>query len=132
MTRDFSYTNREFDEYAADYDAALAQGLAVSGEGKDFFARARIAWLARCLQALRERPFAVMDFGCGVGSAAPFLTELLNVRSVLGVDVSAAAMGYASDTAFSRRAKYRFTMIAGSPIHGASMADWPARAAARH
>lgn len=92
MTHDFSYTNREFDEYAADYDAALAQGLAVSGEGKDFFARARIAWLARCLQALRERPFAVMDFGCGIGSAAPFLTELLNVRSVLGVDVSAAAI----------------------------------------
>jgi N-methylhydantoinase B len=47
-------------------------------------------------------------------------------------DVSAAAMGCASDTGSSSRARYRFTMTVGSPIHGASMADWPARAAARH
>src|SRR5262249_33285054 len=45
-----------FDGYAQNYDAALNQGLAVSGEDKGFFARGRIAWLARCLDLLQFRP----------------------------------------------------------------------------
>ena len=32
-----------FDEYADGYDAALTQGLSVSGEDKHYFARGRIA-----------------------------------------------------------------------------------------
>ena len=32
-----------FDKYADDYDAALAEGLSVSGEDKDYFARGRVA-----------------------------------------------------------------------------------------
>ncbi len=37
----------EFDAYAAEYDAALSQGLSVSGEDKSFFARGRIICLRR-------------------------------------------------------------------------------------
>ncbi len=87
-----------FDEYAAEYDAALAQGLAVSGENKEFFARGRIAWLARRLQEIapnfaRENAGAtIFDFGCGTGSATPFLLELLPVKSVLGADVSTQSL----------------------------------------
>ena len=47
-----------FDSYAAEYDAALQQGISVSGEGKDFFARGRIAWLAKILGALDFHPKA--------------------------------------------------------------------------
>ena len=36
----------DFDDYAADYDAALARGVAVSGESKDYFAQGRVS-LAR-------------------------------------------------------------------------------------
>ena len=83
-----------FDEYATEYDAALAQGLAVSGESKEFFARGRIVWFARRLPEIapnfaRENAGAtVFDFGCGTGSATPFLLELLPIENVLGVDVS--------------------------------------------
>lgn len=77
-----------FDDYAADYDAALARGVSVSGENKDFFAQGRVVWLARCLSDLAFTPRAVLDFGCGTGSAAPFLGALPGISSLLGVDVS--------------------------------------------
>jgi trans-aconitate methyltransferase len=87
----------EFDRYAAEYDVALAQGLAVSGENKEYFARGRIAHLAVCLkQVAPDQAFEnVLDFGCGTGTATPFLLELLAVQRVLGVDVSAASLAVA-------------------------------------
>jgi len=36
----------EFDDYAGNYDAALNQGLALSGEPKEYFARERVRWSA--------------------------------------------------------------------------------------
>ena len=36
----------EFDSFAAGYDEDLARGLALTGEGKDFYARRGIEWLA--------------------------------------------------------------------------------------
>ena len=79
MTTHPVFHNPEFDAYAADYDAALAQGLAVSGEDKMYFARGRLAWLAACLRQLGEQPATVMDYGCGIGSATPSLFALLGV-----------------------------------------------------
>src|SRR2546426_22116 len=46
-----------FDEYAENYDAALNQGLSATGEGKDYFAAARIEWVARCMTDLSARSF---------------------------------------------------------------------------
>lgn len=51
-----SLNSTDFDEYAADYDAALGQGLSVSREGKNYFARGRIAWLGNRLQQMQEQP----------------------------------------------------------------------------
>jgi SAM-dependent methyltransferase len=82
-----------FDAYAADYDAALNQGLALSGEGKDFFARGRIQWLARCLDRAGISPRTVLDFGCGTGSATPFFLEVWPaLQRIVGLDVSAASL----------------------------------------
>src|SRR5260370_29522880 len=78
----------EFDEYAAGYDATLDRGLSVTGEDKDYFARGRIKWLARCLRKLGAHPQSVLDFGCGTGSATSYLAEFLDVESVIGLDVS--------------------------------------------
>ena len=77
-----------FDRYAADYDKALDRGLSISGENKDYFARGRITWIARRLRQLCVAPASVMDFGCGVGAAAPLLLDLLSAREVLGVEPS--------------------------------------------
>lgn len=81
-----------FDSYATGYDEALMQGLAASGEDKTFFARGRVAWLAGCLRRRAERPRRALDFGCGTGTAAPFLRELLDVETIVGVDVSVQSL----------------------------------------
>jgi SAM-dependent methyltransferase len=87
----------EFDRVIENYDAELAQGLAVSGESKEFFAEGRVAWLGGCLEGLGSRAGDVLDFGCGDGSAAPFLSKLPGVRSVLGVDVSPKSLEVARE-----------------------------------
>ena len=79
---------REFDRYAHEYDEALTKGLRISGQDREFFARGRIAWLARELQKNNATSLSVMDFGCGTGSSTPYFIELLGVRSVIGIDIS--------------------------------------------
>lgn len=86
------YRNPEFDQYAEDYDAALAQGLAVSGESKEFFAEGRARWLAGCLSRLGAPAGHILDFGCGTGSATPHLLRLPGASELTGVEVSAGSL----------------------------------------
>lgn len=90
----------QFDRYAREYDAALAQGLSVTGENKEYFARGRIAHLTGCLSRLapNETFATVLDYGCGTGTATPFLLELLPVEKVVGVDISSASIDVAQQT----------------------------------
>jgi SAM-dependent methyltransferase len=96
----------DFDAYAGDYDAALERGLSVSGEDKAYFARGRVEWLARCLHAAAVRPRTVLDFGCGTGSAAPFLLEILGADRILGVDPSAGSLDVARRSFASARVEF--------------------------
>lgn len=89
---------QKFDDYADDYDAALARGIAVSGEDKDFFARGRVAWLKHRLDELDFAPRHALDFGCGTGSATPFLMETLALGTLVGVDVSQASLQRARES----------------------------------
>jgi len=95
-----------FDHYSDNYDDALAESLAVTGEDKDFFARGRIHWLSRCLNQLQFRPMAALDFGCGIGSTTPHLLEMLQAESVLGVDVSRKSLKIAVEKFGSDRTRF--------------------------
>jgi SAM-dependent methyltransferase len=106
MTTHPRFHNPEFDAYAADYDAALAQGLAVSGEDKMYFVHGRLAWLAACLRQLGEQPTTVMDYGCGIGSATPAFFEWLGVTSVVGTDIAPRALDVARRAYGSERARF--------------------------
>jgi SAM-dependent methyltransferase len=106
MTNRESLNKTDFDEFSAEYDVALAHGLSVSGEDKNYFARGRIAWLASCLRQLKEEPQSVMDFGCGTGSAIPYMLDLLAVKSILGVDVSTKSLEIARHTSNSERTRF--------------------------
>jgi SAM-dependent methyltransferase len=117
MSKSTRNSGSEFDAYAADYDAALAMGVSVSGEDKDYFAHGRIAHLGRCLERLGRRPAAVMDFGCGTGSAAPYLTAMRGVDSVIGVDVSERSIERAR--VLHGATGVRFATAAGYQPHGA-------------
>ncbi len=77
-----------FDEYAGRYDSALDEGLSLSGESKEYFAQARVRWLAGRLRERDVAPEQVLDFGCGTGDTGPALLDRLHARLVVGVDPS--------------------------------------------
>jgi len=100
-----------FDRHADTYDDDLNQALSLSGEKKDYFARERVDWLARCLVRLGEHPRTALDYGCGIGDTSVFLLELLKVQSVLGLDVSTRSLelaksAYGSESRFMTFADY--------------------------
>jgi SAM-dependent methyltransferase len=97
-----------FDQYAKTYDAALANGLSVTGENKEYFARGRIGWLARRLAEQHERPASALDFGCGTGSASTLLNEMLGLQRVVGIDTSGGLIEQARQAFGSRQ--IRFTL----------------------
>ena len=77
-----------FDQYAGNYELALANALAPSGERREYFAEGRVEWLKRCLLKLGVRSRNILDFGCGDGSTTPVLQRVLGAESCVGVDVS--------------------------------------------
>lgn len=91
-------TDPEFDAFAEDYDAALEKGLALSGEGKDYFAGGRMRWLARRLTEENAKPAVALDFGCGTGSATPFFFEYLAIERLVGTDPSEKSLEVARQT----------------------------------
>ena len=80
--------SQAFDAVARDYDAQLHAGLSATGEDKTYFARARAQWVARRVSQVGERPRTILDYGCGTGTATPFLLDELDAQHVLGVDIS--------------------------------------------
>lgn len=88
MMKSQSIASHGFNQFAGDYDRMLAEGLALSGEGQDYFSKRRIAWLKDCCEKLHHAPQRIMDFGCGTGNAAPLLLDAFRAESIVGVDPS--------------------------------------------
>jgi SAM-dependent methyltransferase len=78
----------EFDRFADTYDADLNQALSVSGENKDYFARARVQWLVKRLRESGTIPRVAMDYGCGIGDTTVLLRENFKLERIVGLDVS--------------------------------------------
>jgi SAM-dependent methyltransferase len=96
----------EFDAFSKDYEKQLPF-LKLAGESKDFYARARVEWVVRQLMKLNvPAPQTVLDFGCGTGSATPFLLDVLGATRVIGVDPSAASLDEARSAFASRPATF--------------------------
>jgi SAM-dependent methyltransferase len=95
-----------FDKYAAEYDSALSQGLSLSGETKDYFARRRIEWVGHRLQKYMTRVDQVMDYGCGIGSSAPLLHDVLGAGAMIGTDTSRKSLQVATQRYGSEKTKF--------------------------
>jgi len=102
-SQDQSQSPAEFDAFASDedYEAALNEGLKISGEERDFFAEGRVRWLNSWLgrqHPSSSKPLSCLDFGCGTGDTGPLLLELIDgLEKVVGTDESEASMDTARD-----------------------------------
>jgi SAM-dependent methyltransferase len=94
-----------FDDVAASYEAALNEGLRLSGEGPAYFAERRVAWTAEVLAGESIRN--VLDFGCGIGLAAPQLASQFHAEKIWGFDPSQRSIERARHDLVD--ARYRFT-----------------------
>ena len=79
---------QEFDTVAADYAGQLAAGLSLTGEDMSYYARSRARWVAHRLAAYGHQARTVLDFGCGTGTATPYLLDVVGAEQVIGIDVS--------------------------------------------
>ena len=86
-----------FDQFAESYDADLKRALSSTGDDKEYFARGRIDWTMSQLARLGQYPKSVLDYGCGTGSATPFLREA-KIQRILGVDISQRSIEVAQST----------------------------------
>ena len=84
--------------FADNYDECLNDALPASGETKEFFARARVEWLAQVSsRSARATGARSADYGCGTGDTTAFLSsESLGSQSVIGLDVSTQFAGAGS------------------------------------
>ena len=96
----------EFDQFAGDYDAALNQGLKFSGETKEYFAENRVQWLRKRLGDLSVGGHC-LDYGCGTGTAAPYLVETLGLDRLTGVDLSEESLAVARKSCRSPKASFQ-------------------------
>jgi len=132
-----------FDHVAADYEAALGRGLQLAGETREFFARGRVAWLARCLPQPAPAISKVLDFGCGDGAATPLLRRLEADATIIGVDTSTASLELAQRNHATDRIRFlpvaalkpdaSFDLVFSNGVfHHVPSADCPATLALIH
>lgn len=95
-----------FDEFAGNYEAALQQGLSVTGESKDYFAQGRIDYLKMQLSGLGHVPAQILDFGCGTGTSIPLLRALPGAKAVAGVDISEESLKVAAQKNSAQNASF--------------------------
>lgn len=91
-------TESEFDAYAANYDAALNQGLSMTGESKEYYASGRVRWMSQRLADHKMPTATCLDFGCGTGTSATFLRDGLGTLHYTGFDPSADSIKQARQT----------------------------------
>lgn len=112
-------SSTHFDAYAESYDATLDRALAVSGEGKDYYARERVRFLAARLKGIGASPRMMIDYACGIGSTTPHFFDLLGLSQVVGVDVSSRSLEVATRLYGSSRA----TFLPAATYRHAGVAD---------
>jgi SAM-dependent methyltransferase len=84
-------TKIDFDQYAGQYEALIAAQTNFFDGDNDYFVRYKV----ERAKALAGEVDAVLDFGCGVGRAMPYLRAAFSNADVVGCDPSADSLGIA-------------------------------------
>lgn len=100
-------TKKEFDHLADNYEKNISPWMKLTGEGIEFYAQSRIKWVAKELRKQDYKPHIILDFGCGVGLATPFLLEEFGSDcTIIGVDVSLDSLEVAKSKYASRNVSF--------------------------
>lgn len=83
-----STKNNDIDKRNNFDDKELQKGLSLTGEDKLYYAFERVKWLNSKLQSYLYRTNTALDFGCGDGVTVPILLNQLELKKVVGIDVS--------------------------------------------
>jgi trans-aconitate methyltransferase len=106
-----------FDDFVDDYEERCAEGLSLTGETRDYFARQRVLHTKRLCSGAAgdgDRPVArLVDFGCGVGHSTPYLLEAFPHACIIGFDESDAAIRAARERYGSDRAEFASGSLTG-------------------
>jgi ubiquinone/menaquinone biosynthesis C-methylase UbiE len=89
----------EFDKFADEYQAALAAGIRLSGEGPAYFSEYKLADIARAWQAAGhavDTPVRMLDFGAGTGNSVPYVHKHFGKAELTCVDLSRRSLNVAS------------------------------------
>jgi len=113
----------QFDSHALEYEAQCMQGVGLSGESKEFFARGRIDSLHEWWgQTGRAAPRFIVDYGCGIGDASPLLAKMFPESRVMGVDPSTDCIARARQSQAADRVSYQpLGEFAGSELGTADL-----------
>lgn len=83
---------KEFDNASYEYNKQLNQGLCLSGEDGDYFARKRIEFIKDFIISAPIQPEIVMDFGCGVGGNVGHLLREFSPQKLIASDISSKSL----------------------------------------
>ena len=101
-----SFAKEELFDLSDQYEAMLNRGIRLSGEDQYYFIAGRIGDLNKQLPD-GWKPRRILDFGCGIGHAAPFLAEAFPDSDIVGVDTAEQALEHATKTHGSARISFR-------------------------
>ena len=79
-----------FDEYSKTYDQLLSGALGVFGSENSYYAFRKVEYLSNILK--ENRPFRILDFGCGVGSIIGHLFDFFPEAEIWGSDPSVSSL----------------------------------------
>src|SRR5215213_3776161 len=100
-------SKKEFDHLADNYQQSISPWVRITGENIEFYAHSRVKWVAKQLEQMGIHPHKILDFGCGVGVAIPFLLEEFGRDSeIIGVDVSSDSLDVARSKYGSRNISF--------------------------
>jgi ubiquinone/menaquinone biosynthesis C-methylase UbiE len=85
----------EFDQYAQEYRDIIDDGLKVTGETSDYYAKIKADNLAAWFPQLVHAPISILDFGCGDGMMTGFVAQTFKNAKVFGVDPSSKSIDIA-------------------------------------
>ena len=75
----------EFDRYADSYRRLHSENIRITGESPDYFARYKAKHASRLATGRLPVP-RILDFGCGIGNATPYLREYFPDCEITGTE----------------------------------------------